>query len=238
MQQQDKGESLSELEILKLKQKQDRQHLLEAMQQQQKYQKYQPNYQEHHFIKKQYSETSIPSTNADPLYSNSPTPPMMNHKVSKNSKNEKTSKNYLDNNQLYLANNKTSNNKDYYFKLNEEQERGEDSIRFFVSSEFETLLKLYSIDSYKGAEETRSSIDQGQVHVQRLQAVSEEFWLWQGVFALWEWDQGGKDWEGAQTRGILENDQRKKHKHQADSKQHTHHRRSCQLQAKQWIGHF
>ena len=144
MQQQDKGESLSELEILKLKQKQDRQHLLEAMQQQQKYQKYQPNYQEHHIIKKQYSETSIPSTNADPLYSNSPTPPMMNHKVPKNSKNEKTSKNYLDNNQFYLANNKNTNNKDHYFKLNEEQEKGEVLIRF-LSSDSKTMNKTLNL---------------------------------------------------------------------------------------------
>ena len=44
--------------------------------------KYQPFFQEHHLLKqKQYSETSIPSTNADPLQSNSPTPPMMNHRM-------------------------------------------------------------------------------------------------------------------------------------------------------------
>ena len=84
--------SLSELEILKLKQQQDRQQLMASLgqkqiQSQNNFQQqatpfsnqniyapfFQPNYLKTH---KQYSEASIPSTNADPLNSNNPTPPL------------------------------------------------------------------------------------------------------------------------------------------------------------------
>ena len=71
-----KTESLSELEIMKLKQQQDKQQLLQAIANKEKHaMQYQPFFQDH-ALNKQYSETSIPSTNADPLNSNSPTPPL------------------------------------------------------------------------------------------------------------------------------------------------------------------
>lgn len=114
---QDKDESLGELEDLKFKQKQDRRQLLDAMQHQnnnnnnfssqQLFQ--QPNYQEHHIIKKQYSEASIPSTNADPLYSNSPTPPLMNHKLMQQQMTYRPNNNNNNNNE---NNTKASLNKD------------------------------------------------------------------------------------------------------------------------------
>lgn len=113
------GESLSELELMKVKQKQDRLQLLESIQQEKdRYQQYQPIYQEHHIIKKQYSETSIPSTNADPLNSNSPTPPMMNHKYyAKNNNTDRSSqKNY---NYIDKGNLQGPTNKKYYYKLND-----------------------------------------------------------------------------------------------------------------------
>ena len=110
-----KGESLGELENLKFKQKQDRLQLLEAMQAQNK--QFQPLYQEHHIIKKQYSETSIPSTNADPLYSNSPTPPMMNHKQLP-AKTYKANNN--DKNNLQKSLNE-KNGSDFYYKLKDEK---------------------------------------------------------------------------------------------------------------------
>lgn len=83
--------SLSELEILKIKQQQDRQQLLASLGQKQTPNQntfqhqpafsnqniYAPFFQPNYFkAQKQYSETSIPSTNADPLNSNNPTPPL------------------------------------------------------------------------------------------------------------------------------------------------------------------
>lgn len=121
---QDRGDNKSELENLKLKQKQDRTQLLDTIQK--KNNLYQPLYQEHHIIKKQYSETSIPSTNADPLNSNSPTPPMMHHKqFSKNNKKDK--------------NNLQKNNSDFYYKLKDNKEK----------QKYHTIKDKYTSNDYK-----------------------------------------------------------------------------------------
>ena len=91
------NEGLSELEILKIKQQQDRQQLLAAIANNQVGPKSNNsinndsqnnqlnnnlNYNGNLFrqYNKQYSEASIPSTNADPLNSNSPTPPMLTNR--------------------------------------------------------------------------------------------------------------------------------------------------------------
>jgi hypothetical protein len=90
------NEGLSELEILKIKQQQDRQQLLAAIANNQVGPKSNNsinndaqnnlNYNANLFrqYNKQYSETSIPSTNADPLNSNSPTPPMLTNRSYRN----------------------------------------------------------------------------------------------------------------------------------------------------------
>lgn len=128
---QDKGESLSELENLKLKQKQDRLQILNTMNNNNNINqnKYQPSYQEHH-IKKQYSETSIPSTNADPL-SNSPTPPLRSHRKSR-------LENKLENN--FAENNQKTNNSNFYYKLNDDVK---------VPRKYPTIKDKYTTSDYK-----------------------------------------------------------------------------------------
>ena len=90
--------NLSELEILKMKQQQERQQLLAAIGSNNSKANNHNNYnnnsnnnqffqQPHNLHYKQYSEASIPSTNADPLNSNSPTPPMLSHRFDKINKN-------------------------------------------------------------------------------------------------------------------------------------------------------
>jgi hypothetical protein len=129
-QEMNKNQSLSELEILKLKQQQDKQQLMQAIaannnsnnnaikKGSEKNQQYQPFFEEHHLKQKQYSETSIPSTNADPLYSNSPTPPLgvPNHRLPRvNFDTNPVQINKQTNNNTKMAQTK----KGFYFKLNE-----------------------------------------------------------------------------------------------------------------------
>ena len=103
---------MSELENMKLKQKQDRLQLLNTINTNQN--NYQPTYQEnHHHINKQYSETSIPSTNADPL---SPTPPLKSHR---NSQRNDNNNNKLQNN--FSDNNQKTNGSNFYYKLNDDK---------------------------------------------------------------------------------------------------------------------
>lgn len=125
---QDKSESLSELENMKLKQKQDRLQLLDTINTNQN--NYQPTYQEnHHHINKQYSETSIPSTNADPL---SPTPPLKSHRNSQRNNNNKLQNNFSDNNQK-------TNGSNFYYKLNDDK----------VNKKYHTIKDKYTTNDYK-----------------------------------------------------------------------------------------
>jgi hypothetical protein len=116
-QEMNKNESLSELEIMKLKQQQDKQQLMQVIATNANKEKiamhYQPFFQDHH-LNKQYSETSIPSTNADPLNSNSPTPPLgFDHRMSRvNFDKHKPANN----------NQSKKNNQAFYYKLNEKLE--------------------------------------------------------------------------------------------------------------------
>ena len=112
-----KNESLSELEIMKLKQQQDKQQLLQAIaanaNKEKNAMQYQPLYQDHH-LNKQYSETSIPSTNADPLNSNSPTPPLgLHHRMPRVNFDKLKPAN---------TNQNKKNNQGFYYKLNEKHE--------------------------------------------------------------------------------------------------------------------
>jgi hypothetical protein len=116
---QEKGDFPGELEAIKQRQKQDRLQLLETMKQQDK--NYQPLYQEHH-MRKQYSETSIPSTNADPLNSNGPTPPL--HRGLNNKDRTPRNRHQDGNNSLvnhFAENTQTSNNSNFYYKLSDDQ---------------------------------------------------------------------------------------------------------------------
>lgn len=127
---QDKSESLSELENMKLKQKQDRLQLLNTINTNQN--NYQPTYQEnHHHINKQYSETSIPSTNADPL---SPTPPLKSHR---NSQRNDNNNNKLQNN--FSDNNQKTNGSNFYYKLNDDK----------VNKKYHTIKDKYTTNDYK-----------------------------------------------------------------------------------------
>lgn len=138
---QDKGESLSELENLKLKQKQDRLQLLNTMQNNPNdfVQYKQPVYQNHQ-IRKQYSETSIPSTNADPLNSNGPTPPMTNHKNTPRHNNQSIDENYID---------LPQSNGSYYYRLNEEQKNSLQEPQGQGGRKFKTVKDKYTTSDYK-----------------------------------------------------------------------------------------
>ena len=104
----DNGNGMSELELLKIKQQQERKQLLAAIGSNNG-SKHNDNADNHnktnghsnnhninangnndffrHHLSYQNSEASIPSTNADPLNSNSPTPPMISNRFDRNPKN-------------------------------------------------------------------------------------------------------------------------------------------------------
>ncbi len=128
---QEKGDFPGELEAIKQRQKQDRLQLLETMKQQDK--NYQPLYQEHH-MRKQYSETSIPSTNADPLNSNGPTPPL--HRGLNNKDRTPRNRHQDGNNSLvnhFAENTQTSNNSNFYYKLSDDQKGNSNESYWYLS---------------------------------------------------------------------------------------------------------
>lgn len=111
-----KNENLSELELLKLRQQQEKQQLLQAIAanatKERNQNQYQPFFQD--LNQKQYSETSIPSTNADPLNSNTSTPPPLNHRAQKINFDKPSKPNNPSNFQVKKT-------QGFYYKLNEKQ---------------------------------------------------------------------------------------------------------------------
>ncbi len=130
------NEGLSELELLKIRQQQDRQQLLAAIANNaggpvikshnsnnynnESNNNISNNNNNNNFLNnqnffkqynKQYSETSIPSTNADPLNSNSPTPPMLTNRSFRNPF-EKTTKNVSKNQNVSKPSVRNPNNND------------------------------------------------------------------------------------------------------------------------------